>query len=297
MRQAARNRLICVLAAFVLLGALDLSAAEVVVRRGDTLASLARRHLGDAERWRELAELNGIDRPEDLQQGMVLRLPEGIRPAAETSAPPRADSLLPIPPGARADPSPRAEIPAPMETAPGGVLRDGSVPAGLTEFLHERLRGWRARGAGGIAIGLGLLALALFLGWMAWTLAIRLACWFSLVETAWGPAMKLGLLATILPVVLAGGHVLLLGGGVWAGLSARNGWPAAGGVLGLAVLYLGALCLWIGALLRVLECRLRSVLTVSVMTQVVMGVIGGVLWGAVFVAAILLGSLSGTPVS
>jgi hypothetical protein len=67
------------------------AAVEVEVRRGlfagpptlhqltarDTLANLAAAYLGDAGRWREIAELNGIDDPFRLEPGRTLRIPAG----------------------------------------------------------------------------------------------------------------------------------------------------------------------------------------------------------------------------
>lgn len=47
----------------------------ILVRRGDTLWELARAFLGDATRYRELARRNGLERPEQLREGMLLALP------------------------------------------------------------------------------------------------------------------------------------------------------------------------------------------------------------------------------
>ena len=55
--------------------AADGGGETVVVGRGDTLEGLARRHLGDPRRWREIAELNGIADPKSLKAGQKLRLP------------------------------------------------------------------------------------------------------------------------------------------------------------------------------------------------------------------------------
>lgn len=43
----------------------------------DTLANLAAAYLGDPARWREIAELNGIDDPLRLVAGATLRMPGG----------------------------------------------------------------------------------------------------------------------------------------------------------------------------------------------------------------------------
>lgn len=47
----------------------------VTVQPGDTLGSLAKEHLGDSSRWREIAKLNGIGDPKRLKAGTRLRLP------------------------------------------------------------------------------------------------------------------------------------------------------------------------------------------------------------------------------
>ena len=47
----------------------------VTVARGDTLSGLAKKYLGDASRWQEIATLNGIDDPRVIRPGQNLRLP------------------------------------------------------------------------------------------------------------------------------------------------------------------------------------------------------------------------------
>ncbi len=49
--------------------------AQYTVQRGDTLIGIARKTLGDGNRWQEIASLNNINRPSDLLVGMVLKLP------------------------------------------------------------------------------------------------------------------------------------------------------------------------------------------------------------------------------
>jgi hypothetical protein len=46
-----------------------------VVRDGDSLQSIAHRSYGDPNRWRLIAEANGIDNPLHLRRGMALDLP------------------------------------------------------------------------------------------------------------------------------------------------------------------------------------------------------------------------------
>lgn len=57
----------------------DLMSADVakvwVVKRGQTLASIASEEYGDARKWRPIAQANGIDDPMKLHPGAVLVLP------------------------------------------------------------------------------------------------------------------------------------------------------------------------------------------------------------------------------
>ena len=73
------------------------AAGAVAVADGDTLVGLARRHLGDGDRWREIFELNrdrpqrdgaALKRPSALQAGWTLVLPDGARTAADPPPPP-----------------------------------------------------------------------------------------------------------------------------------------------------------------------------------------------------------------
>jgi uncharacterized protein (TIGR02594 family) len=70
------------------------------VRSGDTLAAIAGRLLGNSERWREIAQLNGITNPRALRVGQVLRIPgeaAGAGPAAGQPAAPTGESPAPAP--------------------------------------------------------------------------------------------------------------------------------------------------------------------------------------------------------
>lgn len=51
------------------------TVASHVVSEGDTLASIAYRHYGNAAMWRPLAEANGVDDPARLRPGTELILP------------------------------------------------------------------------------------------------------------------------------------------------------------------------------------------------------------------------------
>jgi nucleoid-associated protein YgaU len=62
-----------------------LSGAETVhvTARGDTLSGLAAAYLGDAARWREIADANTVEDPFDLPPGSALVIPApGSRRAA-----------------------------------------------------------------------------------------------------------------------------------------------------------------------------------------------------------------------
>ncbi|MEO0588748.1 MAG: LysM peptidoglycan-binding domain-containing protein [Planctomycetota bacterium] len=56
----------------------------VTVQDGDSLARIARRHLGSPDRWRDLLEANRdvISRPEHIRPGQTLVLPSNDQPAA-----------------------------------------------------------------------------------------------------------------------------------------------------------------------------------------------------------------------
>jgi hypothetical protein len=49
--------------------------AQVTVQRGDTLSKIAQRTYGDPNRWREIAQANGIRDPNKIGVGMTLDLP------------------------------------------------------------------------------------------------------------------------------------------------------------------------------------------------------------------------------
>jgi nucleoid-associated protein YgaU len=53
-----------------------------VVKHGDTPATIALQHLGDASRWPEIARANPGLKATSLQVGQILRLPQGAAPAA-----------------------------------------------------------------------------------------------------------------------------------------------------------------------------------------------------------------------
>jgi nucleoid-associated protein YgaU len=75
------------------------STVEYVVQKGDSLASIAQRNLGNSNRWGEIQSLNNGIQPRSLRVGMHLKLPATATasataaehaPKAETSAPKKA---------------------------------------------------------------------------------------------------------------------------------------------------------------------------------------------------------------
>jgi nucleoid-associated protein YgaU len=67
------------------------SGKIITVEAGQTLSQIAAKHLGSSKRWKELLAANGdqLSKPEELREGMELRLPATPEPtaAAPTSAP------------------------------------------------------------------------------------------------------------------------------------------------------------------------------------------------------------------
>jgi len=71
-------------------------ARTYLVRKGDTLARIARRELGDANAWRVLADYNGLPSPDQIVVGQQLWLPS--RRDLAPSPPPDAPGLAPAAP-------------------------------------------------------------------------------------------------------------------------------------------------------------------------------------------------------
>ncbi len=68
-------------AVVVLLGAVVTAGAPTIrVQRGDTLSEIAERELANANRWREIFELNRdvIEDPDEIFPGQVLVLPTAV---------------------------------------------------------------------------------------------------------------------------------------------------------------------------------------------------------------------------
>ncbi len=86
--------------------------AQYTVQRGDTLIAIARKTLGEGNRWQEIATLNNIDSPSDLRVGMVLKIPAEDGSIALPAPPVVPPSPAPTnPPTTEPEPEP-AELPS-----------------------------------------------------------------------------------------------------------------------------------------------------------------------------------------
>jgi uncharacterized protein (TIGR02594 family) len=108
------------------------ATVEYRVRAGDTLAEIAQRLLGNADRWQEIARASGISDPRSLRIGQVLRVPGGNPQAA--AAPPQQ---------ARPDRQPAAERPGQQRPPGNGAQRpsggggNGGTPSWISVAQAE----------------------------------------------------------------------------------------------------------------------------------------------------------------
>jgi nucleoid-associated protein YgaU len=109
-------------------------AASHPVRRGDTLSSIAERHLGDADRWPEIFALNRGTRfpaggtltdPDLIYPRWVLKLPTGspTQPSAHPPAIPGSDAEDPDD-----QPGPAAATTGPTRATPTGPASGAAAP-------------------------------------------------------------------------------------------------------------------------------------------------------------------------
>lgn len=114
------------------------AASEYVVQKGDSLALIAQRSLGDGQRWKEISDLNGGIEPKRLQVGMKLRLPGGA--TAPTRA--RETTAKPAPKTASKKETPAAK-PA---SKPGGgvyVVKSGDTLRSIAEARLGSSAAWK----------------------------------------------------------------------------------------------------------------------------------------------------------
>ena len=110
----------------------------MTVASGDSLAILARRHLGDAARWPEIQELNDIPNPDLISAGQQLRLP--CSPAAAD-----AGQAARVEPGSATDGEYRGLSVAAIRPWTGqagerldDVISRWAIAAGWTPIITER---------------------------------------------------------------------------------------------------------------------------------------------------------------
>lgn len=60
-----------------------------IIKSGDTLSQIAERLLGDANRYRDIAQLNGISNPNLIMVGQELKIPTDASPSREVSSSPQ----------------------------------------------------------------------------------------------------------------------------------------------------------------------------------------------------------------
>ena len=120
-------------------------ACSAVIQRGDSLAILAQRHLGDGKRWPELAALNNIAEPDLIAAGQVIELPcasGGEMPSEMVmSAEAPRGMALPSTPAAPPAPGPQADE-LTRQAIASAVRPDGKLPGGDDEGRWDI---WEAR--------------------------------------------------------------------------------------------------------------------------------------------------------
>ncbi len=204
-----------------------LEARDYIVCPGDTLSNIAQTQLGSARRWKEIAALNNMRAPYSLKIGQLLTLPDD----GIRPDPPRRPEDLVIP----VDPGLAVEAPGAQPSIPGGLQLPGNL------FV------W------------GVVALLVL--WAFSSLCLWIGCWFALVETTFLRCVWLALLHACLLILFVVMLAFMFGMLVSQEMSPIV-WPLAVGVVVLIYLSVSA-----AITKRVLDCKWRSVLTVSVMAN------------------------------
>ncbi|MDX3905375.1 MAG: peptidoglycan DD-metalloendopeptidase family protein [Pigmentiphaga sp.] len=123
-------------------------ADTYVVKRGDTLVRIALDHGQD---WRDIAQWNNLDDPNQLRPGQVLRV---VRPGSTVKQPdPGVAQVTPVPAPSQAptrpldSPAPTTPPPVPATPAPGTPPATPAPAPSRTEPAGERVEwGWPASG-------------------------------------------------------------------------------------------------------------------------------------------------------
>ncbi|MCP4375441.1 MAG: LysM peptidoglycan-binding domain-containing protein [bacterium] len=209
-----------------------LEAREYTVAPNDTLSKIASTQLGLTSRWKEIATLNGLKPPYSIRVGQQLILPDD-------NASPRGSGDVDVEALQR-------EYDANMRNL-GVQLQTSESESDA--FAPDRVWIW------------GLAALLAF--WMLCAMCLRVGCWFSLVEATFIRCMFLALIYAVLQM------------SVVAVVSLVFSWTFDKDISSVAWMILMCLLVFLSLVLaaivtkRVLGCKWRSVVTVSVMANLV----------------------------
>lgn len=117
----------------------DEPGKTVEVRAGDSLTSIAERELGSADRWSEVFRLNRsqLSDPDEIIEGMLLKLPGQSRPTAAAAKPDATERVTPAapppastaPPAEQPAPEPTTARPAPAAAEPEPPISDAPTSA------------------------------------------------------------------------------------------------------------------------------------------------------------------------
>ncbi|MBT3200991.1 MAG: LysM peptidoglycan-binding domain-containing protein [Phycisphaerales bacterium] len=229
----------------------SLEAREYTVAPKDTLSKIASEQLGSARRWKEIADLNGIQSPYGIRVGQRLVLPDG---GSETHRPEDIDFE-----------AMQRDYDEGMANLRDQIQTGRSEPR-IVPFGH--LWAWF------------LAAMLLF--WVFCALCLRWGAWFSLVDTTFMRCMYLSL-------IYAGLEILLLVILATIGSFMQDKEPSP--IASMILMFLLVLLNFIFAAYftkRILGCQWRSVVTVTVMASLVANLIAVgiiVIVGLVFGAA------------
>jgi nucleoid-associated protein YgaU len=116
-----------------------------VVQKGDTLAGISRKTLGDSNRWKEIVAVNPGKDPRRLKIGDTLAIPSGNGTAVASNPPPKDKSKPAVKPNTfepnkeggtkeKPAPDPAAKPTAPPPPAPDSGMREVEVRSGDTLY-------------------------------------------------------------------------------------------------------------------------------------------------------------------
>jgi hypothetical protein len=216
----------------LIITALPSEAADYIVRHGDTLSKIARKQLGDAKRWSEIAKLNKLKHPYTIRVGQHLVLPDA-QTEPKTLREPAPTTVVPL--------KEVAELPEIPQAPPEETPAIFEIPVKIWLWLL-----------------IGLLTY-----WWFSSFCIYGGCWFSLVETTFSRCMLLSLVLAVLFEI-----ILLIDMGISILLIEQK---ISEHFFIIPVIMSCAAFPFISLVLikKTLNCKWRSVLTTMVMTQIV----------------------------